>query len=267
MSPIKVTYPCSPVTGEPNRLTARQVWDVARNVRAQFTDPQERRLDTVRLVETASSLLVNGLAFEAYWDLDHEVCDEADRPVMGATEFDPGQPDSVMVSVNGVLIGVRDDLLRSTAAHELGHVVFDAPGLIRRATDLKVAGFDQRPSADWVRIMSDRRGPHPPNSSATVVQDWREFRANEFMGALLVPPGLLRVELQRFAKRRRLPLSDVPSRVIRGAPAYDGWSLDPEGAIEMLFTLAERFRVSEAFVRVRLDRYDLVRSGRQWHLG
>jgi hypothetical protein len=32
----------------------------------------------------------------------------------------------------------------------------------------------------------------------------------------------------------------------------------------VIFTLAESYLVSESFLRVRLDRYDLLRSGRSW---
>jgi Zn-dependent peptidase ImmA (M78 family) len=136
-----------------------------------------------------------------------------------------------------------DTLLRSTIAHELGHLVFDAPG--------------------WVLIP-----PAAPVRSGFAAfgtsRDPRELRANEFMGALLVAPSLLRVDLQRQAKRHRFAPSQRPSTVIAGAPAYDGSSLDLEAVEEVIFTLAERYVVSESFLRVRLDRYDLLRSGRSW---
>ena len=84
------------------------------------------------------------------------------------------------------------------------------------------------------------------------------------MGALLVPPSLLRVDLQRKAKRQRLPASARPSTVMSGAPAYDGRHLDHDVVEEIIFSLAESYGVSESFMRVRLDRYDLLRTGRFW---
>ncbi|MGH8262013.1 MAG: ImmA/IrrE family metallo-endopeptidase [Steroidobacteraceae bacterium] len=97
-----------------------------------------------------------------------------------------------------------ETLMRSTIAHELGHVVFDAPG--------------------WIRVPPAM--PAYSGVSSTNKSDPRETRANEFMGALLVPPVLVRVDLQRQAKRQRLPASVRPSNVVPGALAYDGLRLD-----------------------------------------
>jgi hypothetical protein len=46
-----------------------------------------------------------------------------------------------------------------------------------------------------------------------------------------------------------------------GAPAYDGAHLDGDSVEELMFVLAERYGVSESFLRVRLERYDLMRTG------
>ncbi len=252
--PITVEYPHSPITAEPARLSARQVWGVAQAVRKQVVeDAFARKLDAAVVASSAGELDVNGIAFSAHWDLEHAVLNEAARPVMGTAEFDPVQPDSIYVSINGVALGGRDDLLRSTVAHELGHVVFDAPGWIQRATVLHVAGFD-----GGARIDKETSGAGQGDPPV----EWREFRANEFMGAFLAPPGLLRVDLQRFAKRYRFERSSVPSRVLRGAPAYDARALEEEAVREVVFGMAEQYGLSEPFIRVRLDRYDLLRTGR-----
>jgi len=77
---------------------------------------------------------------------------------------------------------------------------------------------------------------------------------------LLVPASLLRVDLQRQAKRLRLPQSPRPSTILAGAPAYDAVHLDGDSVEEAIFALAERYGVSESFLQVRLERYDLVRT-------
>ena len=82
------------------------------------------------------------------------------------------------------------------------------------------------------------------------------------MGALLVPPALLRVDVQRHAKKARFAPSPHPSRIIRGAPAYDSCSQDADALGEAVFALAELYGVSESFIRVRLARYDLLRAHR-----
>ena len=89
-----------------------------------------------------------------------------------------------------------------------------------------------------------------------------EVRANEFMGALLVPQSLVRVDFLRLAKRHRLCLSHKPSQVIHGAPAVDGQIIEAEAATEILNGLGELYGVSESFMRVRLSRYDLLRTPR-----
>jgi Zn-dependent peptidase ImmA (M78 family) len=135
-------------------------------------------------------------------------------------------------------------LLRSTIAHELGHVIFDAPS--------------------W---MVSRQAPYMQAASAeapTVSAKWdpMEVRANEFMGALLVQPAPVRIDFLRLVKRQRLSLSPRPSQVIPGAPAVDGQTVEAEAAAEMLFNLGQLYGVSESFMRVRLSRYDLLRTAR-----
>jgi hypothetical protein len=244
MPAINANYRHSRFTAAPDRLTAAEVWAVAHTVRSQLTqDRFERRLSLDDVAKRVSQLEVNGVAFEVAWDFEHRVLNPAGKEVMAVTEYDKASPDCVLVSVNGPMLENTDTLLRSTIAHELGHLVFDAPG--------------------WVLVPPDA----PVRSGFAAYgksRDPRELRANEFMGALLVPPSLLRVDLQRQAKRHRFAPAPRPSTIIAGAPAYDGSSLDGEAVEEVIFTLAERYVVSESFLRVRLDRYDLLRAGRPW---
>ena len=48
--------------------------------------------------------------------------------------------------------------------------------------------------------------------------------------------------------------------------AYDALHLDRDAVDEMIFELAECYGVSTTFLQVRLDRYDLLRTGRNWDL-
>ena len=241
---VEVAYRHSSFTGQPEGLTAAGIWRVAQLTRIQLCDERNRRCLPVEAVaERLAEVEVNGLRFEASWDLDHAITNTAGQPVMGVTEYDNASPRCVMVSVNGPMLANAETLLRSTIAHEIGHVVFDAPGwmLVPPATPVS-SSFNASPRT----------------------RDPRELRANEFMGALLVPPCTLRVDVQRKAKRQRLPASPRPSTVISGAPAYDGRQLDRDAVEEIVFSLAESYGVSESFMRVRLDRYDLLRTGRSW---
>lgn len=244
---IRAAYRHSGTTAVPARLSAAEVWSVARAVRAQLAiERSERKLELGNVAERVVELEINDITFDVAWDLEHEVLNAAGKPVMGVTEYDKASPDCVMVSVNGPMLADTETLLRSTIAHELGHVVFDAPGWIR--VPPATPAYSVAPSGN------NRRDP-------------RETRANEFMGALLVPPMLVRIDLQRQAKRQRLPASVRPSNIVPGAVAYDALRLDREAVEEVIFELAERYGVSTSFLQVRLDRYDLLRTGRNWDLG
>jgi hypothetical protein len=83
--------------------------------------------------------------------------------------------------------------------------------------------------------------------------DWREFRANEFMGALLVPRLLLHRELVRHSIALGLALRDAGE----SQPVLDKKS-DPSRVEGLLIDLGERFGVSATFIEYRLHRYGLV---------
>ena len=132
MTAIRAAYRHSRTTATPARLTAAEVWSVARAVRGQLAaDRSARKLDLENVAQRVAELEINDITFDVAWDLEHEVLNAAGKPVMGVTEYDKASPDCVMVSVNGPVLADSETLLRSTIAHELGHVVFDAPGWIR----------------------------------------------------------------------------------------------------------------------------------------
>ena len=128
---IEVAYCHSSFTGQPEGLKPADVGHVAQRTRIQLCDERLRRcLPVDAVAERLAEVEVNGLRFEASWDLDHPVINAAGKPVMGVTEYDNASPRCVMVSVNGPMLANAETLLRSTIAHEIGHVVFDAPGWI-----------------------------------------------------------------------------------------------------------------------------------------
>jgi hypothetical protein len=246
MSPLTASYRHSTFTAEPERLSTLEIWAVARAVRGQMAAPLHRRLALDDIAACVARAEVNGVAFDIDWDFEHEVLSPAGQPVMGVTEYDRASPECVMVSINGPALNVHENLLRSTIAHELGHVVFDAPAWVTTTP------------AGCAFLSPDTA----PGHGARGARDPREQRANEFMGALLVPPALLRVDVQRHAKKARFAPSPHPSRIIRGAPAYDACAQDADALGETVFALAELYGVSESFMRVRLARYDLLRARR-----
>lgn len=239
---IEVGYPFYPTSLEPRPMKAQQIWGVAEQVRRQLAPRRQvPRLDLERLTRLAGSMLVNGIAISTHWDFERSVHDAEGREALGVTEADPALPGIVLISLNAELIAERDYLKRSTLAHEFGHAVFDGPSMLRQAG---------QPAFSMVTPdESHLNAPARPLEG----MDWREFRANEFMGALLAPRALLQRELVRRAIALKLPLVDVgeDQPVLRA-------KADPMRVEELLLDLAERFAVSPSFIEYRLRRYGLV---------
>lgn len=185
-------------------------------------------------------MLVNRIAIAMQWDLDREVHDPQGHEALGVTEADPALPGVVMISLNAGLIAGRDYLKRSTLAHELGHAIFDGPAILRR-----VGG------RAFAMVTTDES--HLTTTTGERI-DWREFRANEFMGALLAPRKLLHRELVRHSISLGLPLVDAGAD---DPVLCDGG--DPDRMEHLHLDLAERFGVSVEFIAYRLQRYALIR--------
>jgi len=239
---LQVSYPHDRQSLEPRPMKASEIWSVAEDVRRQFLPRRPVPcFDLERLVRATRNMLVNGTAIATDWDFGRSVRDGAGREALGVTEADPALPGIVLISLNAELIAERDDLKRSTLAHELGHALFDGPSMLRQAG---------QPA--FSMVTPDEGHLVPPTRGRGGI-DWREFRANEFMGALLAPRTLLHRELVRRAISLKLPLVDVgeDQPVLRARA-------DPMRVEELLLDLAERFAVSPSFIEYRLHRYALV---------
>jgi len=240
---IIVDYPHHPQSGAPRPLLAEALWAVAAQVRRQVMCRQKGfAVPVAALVAAADRVLANGQAITISWELGQPVHDGNGRAVLGVCETDPEVPGAALVSINGSLIAGRDDLAVSTAAHELGHVIFDVPAALgaplrryRSVTPDPAALLDKRAVAS-------------------------ERRANEFMGALLVPPVPLHLRLLVHAHAERLRTVNAPHRGRPGSRVLA--AENPMEAIEgVIAALAIDFGVSERFIAVRLDRYGLIQGG------
>jgi hypothetical protein len=194
-------------------------------------------------------LRINGITFETRFEFDEPVADCQGHPVLGATEYHDSCPDSALVYVNMSLIGDAPELARSTTLHELGHVIFDAPSWVvhaRRGSDLaqpparaELKGDDNQDS------YARRREP----------LDWREWRANEFMGAFLLPRRLLHEAMIRKAAGLGLPMVEAADEPL---PVVSSRRANPDRLDKMVLELSEFFGVSMPFVEVRLRKYRLI---------
>lgn len=233
---VSVQYPCFS-SGEPRAISAAAIGEIAASLRHRLFGFAARPVNVAALAQRMSAIAVNGRSLRLSWDWQHAVHDGGGSPVLGISEHDPAEPATVFISLNGELLGEQPELLRSTAAHELGHALFDMPAAIAKHT---ARAFSSRPDA---------------NSEAQ--QNWREWRANEFMGAFLAPKHQLARALVRAARGCGLEPewrahAGAPSPLIAHARAHAA-AFDT-----VLDALAEQFGVSQAFIAMRLKRYGFI---------
>lgn len=235
---IEVGYPCF-ASGEPVRLSANAIRSIGADLRKRLFGFAVRPVDADCLAKRTTALSVNGNKLRIVWDMSHAVHDQSGEAVLGICEHDPSEPGTVLISLNADFLADQPQLLRSTAAHELGHAIFDMPAASE---------------AGSARAFRSRAAMAPEGAAI----DWKEWRADEFMGAFLAPKRQLTRAFTREASRHGLTLhwivdEEIPSPFVRAREA--GWTLIEGIAADV----AEEIGVSDTFVAVRLRKYGLVR--------
>jgi hypothetical protein len=188
------------------------------------------------------NLRINGLALETRWEFASSLNDERGHTVLGVVEYDPAVHRTALVYLNNAELAERDDLTRSTAAHELGHAIFDAPGWIRTAEKSSHAQ-EETPRSLYRTVVRSYRSPKKLEPA--------EWRANEFMGAFLAPPRLLRRHMLKVLVELRLPRTFAAD----GLPVIDTRQLGAYQLQAVADELAEAFGLSIGFMEYRLHRY------------
>ena len=243
---LAIAYP-STAAGDPHRLSAQKIASIASDIRSRLFGIQPRPVDVAALIAKTARLVVNGKPITLSWGLDRPIHDENGHEALGVCENDPELPDTVMISINASLLAHQPEVIRSTAAHEFAHAIFDMPaamgGNIRRTFRTSVAPAIAKPGAPI---------------------DWVEWRADEFMGAFLVPADKLARVLPKHASALDLPFRWRAAPDGRSVPFVD---LDPsEGTLGLLVDdLAEAFGVTGAFMSVRLAKGGFI--GRRFETG
>jgi hypothetical protein len=239
---IILDYPHDTRTHEPLLLRRQEVWRMAEEAREQLCQRGSPQLDFTDLAAKARRLSINGIELETRWEFAERVVDDRGHAVLGAIAYEPSGPREALVHLNQAELAERVELVRSTAAHELAHAIFDVPGWIRRAD----------------------REPEPQTSFRTVVRRYRrshvrptttEWRANEFMGAFLAPPGMLRRQMLKVIAELGLPRSAS----ISGLPILDIGRLGPWQVQAVADELAERLGLTLALIEYRLHLYGFAR--------
>jgi hypothetical protein len=223
-------------------MPTAEIRAVAAQARRQLlTDPAELAVQLPVLVAAAAAINVNARSFCVQWDLTRPLRDQSGRAVLGICDVDPAEPGWAYVSIDGPTASRRPDLALSTAAHELGHLLLDVPD--------EMEGGSRRYRA-VARSASALEG----------VSRGAEGRANEFMGALLVPPVPLHTRLLALARGEGLRLARAPHEGRPASPVLAAGN--PADLVAgVLAALAIEFGVTERFIAVRAARYGLVQGG------
>lgn len=238
---VAVEYDAGP-RGLPHSLSIAAIRGVAAQVRRQLPiEADGAALTMATLLEACRRVAVNGRAISVNWDTDRDLKDEAGKQVLGICDTDPHEPGWAYVAVNGPMTANRPDLALSTAAHELGHVMFDVPAAL--ASDTR----------RYRAVAADARALRQVNQGS-------EGRANEFMGTLLVPSVRLHTRLLALARSEGLQLTRAPHQGRPGSPVLSQNNA-PEAIAGIAAVLATEFGVSERFITVRMARYGLIAGG------
>ncbi len=248
--------------GRPHFLKHTEVEPLAGWIRQQLvaTDVGVIPLSVFRNIKV---LTVNGLTFELCVDTDHPLIDEQGGPVLGICEFDIESPKAALLSVSPVSAERSEALVRSTLGHELGHALFEAPAWIAAAAQQDL--FDNVPEQTrkaYRTTTQDANHIFQNSDTCHLDEETRiaEFRANEFMGSLLVPRQQLIAAVEELALRHDVTLHRGTSLDPELAGGITGLTATKSGGLESLRkTLAKRFGVTPRFIQVRLKHYGFLR--------
>lgn len=244
MRAIVVDYPHWRPSFEPRHLRKEEIWNVAEITRRQICGGVARpKVALTQLMSRTRRLRVNGLEIELHWEFAASLVNDFGESAMGCTSHNERWSNAAVIHLNAEAIGERDDLARSTVAHELGHSIFEAPAWIARP---------EKGSDDSAPVMQ-RRYQASADAEATRLR-WSEWRANEFMGAFLAPPRLLHLHAHKRAAALGVPMTAGE----RSLPIIDGRKACADSIEAVATELAEIFGVSISFIEMRLQKYRLI---------
>lgn len=250
-----------------------EVEAIALMARQQLVDSGVDAL-TLDILSGIARLKINGVAVNLAIDTQNTVHDESGQAVLGICEYDPGVPDTAMVSVSPCGEDSSEELVLSTLAHEIGHAIFDSPGWIVDASrgpglfdevDDGVRRVYRTTTRDSQHLANSIAEGHNSSLAKRSENYFAELRANEFMGSLLVPRQRLYTAVEEMA-----PMCNVA--IVRGPsldPEFEGAGITVQSSGAMGFfnleslqrSIASRFNVSPRFIQVRMERYGLLKLG------
>ena len=243
---------------------------VAADVRGQL-GVSDRRALCVKGLAGIDRLNVNGVCYDLWVDLEHSIHDDEHNEVFGLFEYAPQSSiDAVSVCVAPIESGLSAELQLSTLAHETGHAIFDGPALVAYHQNQPLSIVRHADSVRAYRSVTESKAHlQKINNYLPAHIRFAEFRANEFVGSLLVPRHLLWDVIMEEAPKHALEIQyedtlfgatmDGNKRIVRSDVNFemDCWTFTR--------VLAPHFGVSPAFIEVRMMRYGIISSEMKPH--
>ncbi len=263
MTALDLSYRHTP-DARPCFIKSSDIERVALQVRRQLGAENRSRLGLSELAGI-DQMRVNGVDYEVWADIEHPVHDEDGTEVLGVFEFMPESSlDAVAISVTPASATLRAEIVLSSLAHEMGHGIFDGPPLIAGARNRSLFD-DVENGVRAFRIVTDTPA-HLKGGVGHLSDHLRlaEWRANEFMGLLLVPRDLLIERVTEEATRRSVEIKYQPSCC---GPSVRDFAEIVFSKVEVKVSLlditravAPLFGVTPKFIEVRMKKYGLIQE-------
>ena len=264
----------------PSYLKNPEVENVAGQVRQQLVDASTDAISLASLRDI-NRLNVNGIDFDLWIDTEHPITDDEGNAVLGVCEFDPdASTEAISLLVTPVCVTASAELVLSTFAHVLGHAIFAAPSWIFEAakgpglfvdphiTPHKAYRIETRDVEHLTKpypAQTDQFGRNPDLQNSIRFAEWR---ANEFMGSLLVPRNHLHLAVEELAGMHGVTINrnpsldpDSPGMTMQLSTHQQAMITVPSRMFALQNTLAKRFGVNRRFIQVRMERYGLIKQG------
>lgn len=175
---------------------------------------------------------------DLYADLEK---DYGDKNIEGVTIFLPFKKPVVRISEKLQKFKFKENRLRTTLAHELGHVIIHNPLWQREFSKLQLP-FDTTEKRIQICKRKTLFSKDEPNYEH---YDWIEWQANYFGSALLMPKKALYKFYKKFTTER-----GIRSQI----------SEESSDASDLISMLSQAFQLSNEAVRVRLKQMKILVS-------
>lgn len=173
---------------------------------------------------------------DLYADLEKEY---NDKNIEGVTIFLPFKKPHIKISEKLQKYKYKVNRLRTTLAHELGHVIIHDPLWQREFSKLQLP-FDTNEQRIQICKRKTLFSKNEPNYEH---YDWIEWQANYFASALLMPKNAIYKAYRKFTSERKI---------------FSQISDDSSDANDLINLLSQEFQLSNEAVRVRLKQMKIL---------